>query len=401
MNESDITCPKCRHKFKIGQDVIARSVRDNIENEVKKKMTVDFDNRLKEEKETLEKNLTENQNKEILFLKNSLEEKAQKIDDFQERELKLMKQTNELETQKKEIELTTQRRLNEERKKIEEDSVKIAEEKFQFKILEKEKQLEDQKKLIAEMQRKAQQGSMQTQGEVVELTLEDILKKQFPHDQIEPVGKGINGADIIQKIITTGGDEVGTIAWEIKQTKAWTEEWVTKLKDDGRNIKANALVLVSAVLPKDIKSFGLYKGIWVTNFDSAVGLAMVIRQQSMSLAQFTSSQQNKEEKKDILYNYLTSQTFAGKIETIVENFVNMKSSLEKEKIAMTRIWTVRESQLTRLTETTVKMYGEIQGIAGAKQLPNLEIMELENIAQIEEPKTRASKTVDEAQANLF
>lgn len=359
----------------------------------------------------LKSRLDQSQAANLKVLKEKLELESKKRVEAENKELAFIKRQTEMEDKIKHQDLEIARKLQEERKLIQEKTQTEIEEKYNLQTAEMRKQLEDTKKALSEAQRKAQQGSMQTQGEVMELALEEILKSNFPHDEIQPVPKGINGADVIQIVHTNTGQECGSIVWESKQTKAWTEDWVQKLKDDGRNIKGSLLVLVSEALPKNVKNFGFYKGIWVSNFASILGLTTALRSQLISTAKVLTAQSGKEEKKDILYDYLCSPTFASRIESIAENFLSMKNTLDREKIAMNKIWTAREMQVNRMIENTAKMYGEISGIAG-NQLPSIELLELETAAnQIESPitskepksklKSKDKDNIDTGQTGLF
>lgn len=398
----DIKCPKCGAKIQIDQEVITRKVRENIAIEEKKKLELDFNERLKQEKEQLEKSFTDNQAKELLILKQEVDTKNKKLDEFREQELKLVKEKNEIEEARKNLEVETQRKIAEERKLIEEKLNKDFEEKQNFVVMELKKQLEDQKKLNQEMNRKLNQGSMQTQGEVLELTLEELLRKKFPDDVIEPVGKGISGADIIQKIIAANGEVAGIIAWEVKQTKAWTEDWVQKLKDDGHRAKANQLILVSNILPKNIGSFDEYNGIWVTNFNSLTGVASAVRNNLLSIYSVALTNENSQDKAQILYKHLTAQSFINRVKNMADTFISMKSLVDKERRAYESLWANREIQIERLSSNTSQIFGEIQGIVGG-QYSGIEI--LEDLAQetLPEPEVKnIKKKIDEKnQANLF
>lgn len=367
MSENSINCPKCGYQIPIDQILVQRmkeQVNDRVLQEIAKKEA------------ELKKQFTEEQSTATKALQAQLFAEKQKREEAQKKELDFIKTQTELEDKLKNTELEIARRLQEERNSLMEKAQKDAESQYQLKIMEKEKQLEDTKKALFEAQRKAQQGSMQTQGEVLELSLEELLKQTFPLDKIEPVPKGINGADIIHTVYNQTGQPCGTIAWESKHTKNWTEEWIQKLKDDSRNIKADVSILVSETLPKNINHVGHYNGIWVCDFPSACGLATALRSQLLAVSNAIVAETGKDQKMEAIYSYLTSNAFAQKVEALVETFINMRSSLEKEKIAMNRIWSSRETQIMRLTENTAKMYGEIQGIAGAA-LPSIELLELE------------------------
>lgn len=400
MSDNKIKCPKCGTEIPI-TEVLSHQLNEQVAEKVEKKLEAEK-NLLIEE---LEKKHALEQSDVLKKLKEKLSFEEDKRQEAEKKELDFLKKQNELEDRLKRQDLEIARKISEERKIIEEKIRKEELEKQDFKNLELRKQLEDTKKALAEAQRKAQQGSMQTQGEVLEISLEEALTKRFPADIIAPVPKGISGADITHTVVDKSHNSVGVIAWESKHTQNWTEDWVQKLKDDSRNIKANICVLVSDILPKEISHFGIYKGIWVCDFGSVIGLTIALRNQLIAVHKSIAAQSGKEEKKDILYNYLTSQTFASRVESVVESFMSMKMSLEKEQNSIKKIWAEREMQISRLTDNTVKMFGDISGIAGLN-MPTVEILELETAiepekARPEKPSNSAPKRSDKDQFQLF
>lgn len=392
--DDKIKCPKCGTSITVDQAIVQKMVDIKVKNQIEKDR--------EQIEEQVKKEYSEIQNKDLSILKEKLFRAEKEKQESIKKELEFIKKEEEFTDKLRKQDLIIAQKLKERQISIEDKIRKEEIEKNQFLIAEMRKQLEDTKKALTDAQRKAQQGSMQTQGEVVELSLENLLKENFPTDEILPVPKGISGADIVQKVINKNGQNCGIIIWESKQTKNWTEDWIGKLKDDGRNIKANTLILVSDTLPKIISSFGIYKGVWVTKYAFVIGLTYALRNQLIAVNNVISTQENKEDKKEILYNYLTSQAFSSKIESLVENFANMKTSLDKEKLAMTKIWSTREVQLNRMLENTAKIYGEIQGVAGNK-LPSIEIFELESGPannNTHKPLSKSSST-DNNQENLF
>ena len=314
---------------------------------------------------------------ELKDLQEQNSEKEKKLADAQKNELEFRKKIRELDELRKNQELEVARKLDGERKLIFEKAKKEAEEENRLKLLEKEKQLEDTKKALDEAKRKAHQGSMQTQGEVLELDLESLLRDQFPIDEIEPVPKGIKGADIVQKVHNRSGRYCGTIVWESKYTKAWNEDWLSKLKDDQREVKAEIAVLVTETLPKEIESFAQREGVWVTSYLLSIALASVLRMSLIELAQHKLSIVGKSEKREVLYNYLSGPEFRQRFEAIVESFKSMKEELDQEKRAMIKIWAKREKQIEKIVNNTVGMHGDMQGIMGAS-LPQIKSLELTN-----------------------
>ncbi|MFA5866713.1 MAG: DUF2130 domain-containing protein [Actinomycetota bacterium] len=313
-------------------------------------------------------------------LEERLKEKDEKVKELANQELELRKKQRELVDKAKSTELEMARKLDEERDKIALEAQRKADEAYRQKALEKDKKISDMTTQIEELKRKAEQGSMQTQGEVVELELEEILKANFPLDDIKPVAKGVSGADVIQTIKNRVGQECGSIMWESKQTKAWTEGWVTKLKDDQRAVNADIAIIMTVVLPKEIKNFGPYKGIWVTDYASAIGLAVAIRAGLEEVAMARLAAVGKNEKMEAIYNYLSGTEFRQKVEAIVEAFTTMKEDLEKEKRATQAQWAKRDKQIDRVVANTVGMYGDLQGIIGTS-LPQIEALEMKELEE--------------------
>jgi hypothetical protein len=227
------------------------------------------------------------------------------------------------------------------------------------------------------MKRKAEQGSMETQGEVLEQDFEARLKALFVHDDIQPVPKGIKGADLIQSVRTPMGDECGVLLWETKNTKAWSNAWTPKLKDDMIETRASIAVLVSVVLPNGIKRFGQVDGVWVSDPLCAIPLAAVLREQLEAISRERTASTGKNEKMEALYQYLAGVEFKQKIEGIIEAFTSMQEQLNKERRAMEKHWKQREKEIERVVKNTAGLYGDMQGIIGG-QIPAIPALELDD-----------------------
>ncbi len=312
---------------------------------------------------------------EFQDVQDQLQEAKEKLLDAQKTELELRKQRRELEEQKAALDLEVERKLDEERVKIRAAAKKEVEQERQLKEAEKDKLISDMRVQIDELRRKSEQGSQQLQGEVLELSLEEHLRREFPYDTITPVPKGVHGGDNIQVVRDVTGAECGSILWESKRTKAWADGWLPKLRDDQRAAKAQAAVLVSIELPKGVATFCSIDGIWVTSWPCCIGVAAALRVGLIEVAQARRAHDGKQDKMDVLYNYLSGQEFRHRVEGIVESFVTLRAELESEKRAMQRIWARREKQLDRAVTSTAGLYGDLGGIIGG-QLPTIEQLEL-------------------------
>lgn len=374
MNEQTIKCPKCGTSIELNQ-----ALSSQIGSEIEEKLRQEFNQKYKDEIAKREAKIKKEKDDEINItvkdLQEQLNQKSERLKDAQKKELDLLKKQHDLEEREHAFKLDMERKLTEERNKIRNDIASKLSEEHRMKDAEKEKQINDLRKQIEELNRKAEQGSQQSQGEVMEVELENILRQTFPLDNIHPVPKGVKGADVIQQVYSKAGQLCGTILWESKRTKNWSDVWIQKLKDDQREVKANIAVIVSAVLPKDVHYIGNNDGVWVTDFSTAMGLASVLRTNIIEIAKTRNAMIGKNEKMESLYNYLSGQEFRQRIEAIVESFGAMKADLEAEKRAMDKIWQKREKQIERVVQNTSRMHGELEGIMGNSLLP-VQILEL-------------------------
>ncbi|OGP14957.1 MAG: hypothetical protein A2052_05440 [Deltaproteobacteria bacterium GWA2_54_12] len=311
-------------------------------------------------------------------LRDLREERASKeklLDESRKKELELLRRNRQIEEEKKALEIESARKLDAEREKIKQSALEMFSEEHRLRDLEKDKKIADMLRNIEELKRRGEQGSQQNQGEVLELDLEAMLRARFPVDVIEPVAKGVRGADIIQRVYARAGQLCGSIAWESKRTKAWNDEWVTKLKDDQREMKAELAVIVTEALPKGITAFGQMDGVWITTVALAGCVADTLRENLTQVSLARLSAVGKNEKMEAIYNYLSGPEFRQRVEGIVEAFRAMREDLEAEKRAMMRIWAKREKQIERVTTNTTGMYGDMQGIIGST-LPEIKLLEL-------------------------
>ncbi len=372
MTKETIKCPDCGAVIELSE-----AISHDIEIRLKQQYENEIGRTKKSIEEKARKEVQDSLNLKISDLNEQLEEKAKNLKEAQKQELELRKRQRELEEKEEKLELELSRKIDAERQKIIEKASKEFEETHRLKEAEKDKQLEDMKMQIGELKRKAEQGSQQMQGEVLELELEESLKEEFPFDDIEPVAKGVKGGDIIQTVKTQSGRICGKILWETKRTKNWSDSWIQKLKDDQREAKADLAILASESLPKGFHHFRMISGVWVTDVQSVVSLALALRVVLIQVTRERETQIGKKEKMEIAYNYLTGQEFRNRVEAIVESFTAMKEDLEAERRAMQKIWAKREKQMERVISNAAGMHGDLQEIAGTS-LPTIKILELPN-----------------------
>jgi len=324
----------------------------------------------------LKKQIEEEQKDQLEVLNKELAEKSEKLRELNKMQAQIAMLQREKSEMKEQIQAEAEKQLNEKINAERERIHKLEKEKSELREKELLKQIEDQKKLTEEMKRKQEQGSMQLQGEVMELAIEEYLSFNFPLDTIEEIKKGVTGADCVQIVNTHEVQNCGTIYYESKRTKNFSPAWIEKFKNDIREKKANIGVLVTEVLPSDMQRMGFRDGIWICTFEEFKGLVGVLRQSLISINTALASQQNKGGKMELLYDYLISDAFRMQIEAIVAGFTAMKSDLEKEKRAIQSQWKKREKNIELVTQNTIDMYGSIRGIAG-NSMKSVQALELE------------------------
>jgi hypothetical protein len=409
-NNTQIKCPNCGTFIDV-QDILAHQLENEIQQkyqnqlaEAKKKQDAEFeslnrakeqfeqkkkqenelfqerlDRQLKEERRTLEAKLKlriqEEQSEQFNALQKELNEKSEQVRELGLARVEVEKLKREKSELKELAEAEAQKNLNETLIAEKEKIRKQEEDKNELRFKELQKQLEDQRKLTEEMKRKQEQGSMQLQGEVQELAIEEWLASQFPLDSIEEIKKGVRGGDCIQVVNTRTLQNCGIIYYESKRTKDFQPSWIEKFKADIRVKGANIGVLVTEVMPSDMDRMGQKEGIWICNYDEFKGLCAVLRESIIQVSVAVSSQENKGDKMHMLYDYLTGNTFRLQVEAIVEGFTQMRADLESEKRAMQSIWKKREKQIEKVTVNTIDMHASIKGIAG-NAIQDVKLLEL-------------------------
>lgn len=406
MTEPTIICPNCKTEIRLTESLAAplvESIRKQYEAQLARKET-EIGKReaaLREQQATLDQRITDTltaerakisadeakkarlalaadldqKSREVSDLKEILQHRNEKLAEAQKAQVELIRKQRELDDARREMDLTVEKRVQEGLSAVRDQARKETEESLKLRVLEREQTIASMQKQIEELKRRAEQGSQQLQGEVQELELESLLRSQFPHDAIEPVPKGEFGGDTLQRVTSSLGQACGTILWESKRTKNWSDGWLPKLRDDQRAAKAEIAVLVSQALPKGIETFGLIDGVWVTTPRAAMAVAFALRHSLIEIAAARQSTEGQQTKMEMVYQYLTGPRFRHRVQAIVEKFTDMQTDLDRERKTMTRLWAKREEQIRGVIESTAGMYGDLQGIAG-KSLQEIDGLEL-------------------------
>lgn len=399
MKNLSMNCPKCGNRIKVDQLLISQfeesirndlneelSIRetaledqkeafktllkqvqeekDNLDELVRKKVKSDLQAREKELYKTIKQQINDEKSAQLQELEDELIKKSSQLKDLNKTKAKLERLGREFEERETKIILEKEQELT---KRLEEAKKSIQNEQEQSHLMkskEREKVIEDLKKQLEVARKRAEQGSMQLQGEVQELFLEEMLRDLYPYDEITEVKKGARGADTVQTVRTKTGIETGSIIYESKNTKSWSNSWIKKLKQDNLVAKADLMVIVTQALPEGIEKYGIIDDVWVCSLRDIKELSLVLRYGLLKVKQVAVTQQGKESKMELLYNYLTSSEFKGVFESIIEGFKTIQDSHQSEKLKMQRLWKQREKQLEQVLASSVEFYGSIKGIAG-------------------------------------
>lgn len=409
MAEPTIVCPKCKTEIRLTEslaaplieatrrDYEARLAQKDSDFALRERALLDREQALSKAKDGLESQIAERlkqergkiaeeelrkaqlaladdlsqKAKEVADLKDVLQSRDVKLAEAQKAQVDLLRKQRELDDARREIELTVEKRIQEGLSVTRQQARKEVEDELKLKVAEREQTISSMQRQIEELKRRAEQGSQQMQGEVQELEIEAILRVKFPRDTIEPVPKGEHGGDALQRVFDPTGHNCGTIIWESKRTKNWSDSWLSKLRDDQRAAHAEIAVLVSQTLPKGIDSFDLLNGVWVTSPTAALSLATTLRHTLIEIASARQSSEGQQTKMEMVYQYLTGPRFRLRVQAMAEAFSSMQEDLDREKRAILKQWAKREEQIERMTNATVGMYGDLQGIAG-KTLQEIE-----------------------------
>jgi hypothetical protein len=302
--------------------------------------------------------------KEIAELNDVLKQRDAKLAEAQQAQADLIKKQRELDDAKREMDLTIQKQVQAELGAVRDQAKQEVEAALTLRVREREEQIASMQRQIEDLRRKAEQGSQQLQGEVHELELEGLLRQKFSRDIFEPVPKGEFGGDLIQRVVGPAGQICGTILWEAKRTKNWSDGWLAKVREDQRAAKADIALIVSHALPKGLQTFDQIDGVWVTEPRCAVAVAIALRESLIALSAARLAGEGQQTKMELVYQYLTGPRFRHRIEAVAERFTDMQADLDRERKTMMRLWAKREEQIRGVVESTAGLYGDLQGIAG-------------------------------------
>jgi hypothetical protein len=403
-----INCPECHHEFNVEHALsneLEKNIRQKINAEVAQKnklieakeQNIQLElKKIEDEKNSLNDLVKQKVEAEKIKFRNSVELEVKKENEeslkvlmdklstqadelakIRKEKISFEEQVQSLKKKEEQMELEIKEKVLAETKRIASETKKEEEEKYLLSIKEKDELVNTLKNQIADLKRKAEQGSMQSQGEILELEVERLLNSIYPQDNIEEIKKGANGADCVQTVINSLGQISGRIAYETKRTKSFSNTWIEKLRADMRTHRADIGVIVTEVMPDDMKQFGLKDGVWICKFSEVEGLSRVLRQMILKVSEVHEANEGREEKMQVLYSYLISEEFKQQMEAIVRGFVNMKNALESEKRSMKRIWKQREKELELIIDGATEMHGSIRAIAGNSIAPIKEL-ELDN-----------------------
>jgi len=420
MGEPTIKCPKCRSEIKLTESLVApmlestrrkyesrlaqkdaeiasqegalrkreealSKAKENMDLQVAKKIQSERAKIIAEEAKKAKLVLAadlEHQAREILDLQEVLKQRDLRLAEAQKAQVDLIRKQRELDAAKREFELTVEKRVEEGLSGVREVAQKEAEGLLNLKILEKEQTIAAMQKQIEDLRRRAEQGSQQLQGEVLELEIETLLREKFPRDAIIPVPKGEHGGDLLHRVVNSMGQHCGTILWECKRTKNWSDAWLTKLREDQRTAKAEIALIVSQALPKGVDTFESVENVWISHPKTALSVAMALRQTLIEIASVRKASEGQQTKVEVVYQYLTGPRFRQRVQAIVEAFSSMKEDLDKEKKIITKQWAKREVQIEGVVTGTLGLYGDLQGIAGKslQEIEGLEFAQLEDVS---------------------
>lgn len=371
-----ITCAKCGNLIEV-EEALSGELRRSMEDGLKKEHELEIEKTKKLVEEKLIARYKEQSDAEKKAREEEIIDNRKQNKELRDQLIELTKQLRDEKTARENAEVVMQKKLLEEQDKIRREAQGKSDEENKLKLAELNKKIEDITKVNEDMKRKLEQGSQQLQGEVQELDLERTLSQAFPGDSIEPIGKGVLGADIRQVVKSPLGVTCGTILWESKRTKSWGGDWTSKLKGDMLKDKANIPALLSEALPEEAKTgIGLKDGVWVGSPKFVIPLAMLLRKSLLDIAREKKIRENQQSKAEDLYTYVTSYDFQHQMEAMISTYQEMQEQISRERVSFEKSWKLREAQVTKLLSGAAGMYGSIQGVAG-NALPVIKSLELD------------------------
>lgn len=365
--QDQIVCPHCHKPIPL-TEALSHQVQEKYQQFYKKRLAEETGKIAESTRRDLEGKIKKEMELRMRDQQNESQELQVQNKKLHEQLLETHKLVRQIKIEKEQKDLEFEKKLSEEQERIRERVKKQTDEEYRLKILEQDKKLQDAMNMANEYKRKLEQGSQELQGEVLEREFEAVLKREFPFDEIKPIAKGVRGADIHQLTKNNHGALCGSVVWEFKRTRTWGGDWIQKLKEDQRSLKSEFAVMVSQVLPGEIKRFGMKDGIWITDYESFLGLAIALRQHLIGISSLKQSMVGKNEKMEVLYEYLSGVEFTQRVEAINEAFSAFQEDIEKEKRFFANKWAKQERSIRKVIDNTLGMRGDLESIMG-KILP--------------------------------
>ena len=361
-----ITCPHCKAEVRLTESLAAplvEATRAQYEARLQAERTAIAAAEAEKARLALSADMDQKA-RDIAELKEVLAQRDTKLAEAQRAQADALRKQRELDDARRELDVAVEKKVQAGLAAARDQAKQEVETDLKLKMAEKEQTITAMQRQIEDLKRRAEQGSQQLQGEVQELELEGVLRRSFPTDVFTPVAKGDFGGDVVHAVARGEGLVCGTILWESKRTKNWSDGWLAKLRDDQRAAKADLAVIVTQALPKGVEAFGHVDGVWVTGPRTCVPLAVALRHTLLELSLARQAGEGQQTKMDLVYQYLTGPRFRQRVTAIIEKFEEMSADLTKERATMTKLWARREMQIQAVLTATAGMYGDLQGIAG-------------------------------------
>ena len=380
MNDA-VVCPHCKKPFEISDAIrrqiegeLARAKTEQTET-IRKEYDVLAESKIKDAVQTAVAEAQQATAFEAEKLRRQAESSKKSERQKSEQISSLLDELSRANQARDDARLAARKELLEREKGIREEAAEKASEDFYTQLREKDETINRLHEQLTTAKRVAEQGSQQLQGEILELDMEDTLRRNFSCDTIEEVKKGERGSDIRQTVNEPFYPNCGVILWECKNAKAYQASWLGKLKDELAAEKAQFGVIVFN--PADGGGDGfeqLSDNVWRVKPRFAAILATLLREICVKVCVANRNAEGKDVKIEMIYNYLTGGEFSGRIRYIIESYDEMAKQLDDDKKQAQKRWAAQEKILQKVTSSLYGMSGDLQGIAGQEiiALPAME-----------------------------
>lgn len=224
---------------------------------------------------------------------------------------------------------------------------------------------------VDDLNRQLEKKSGEQFGEEGELDLYAELVREFPSDDIERIGRGVKGADILHTVMD-GERTAGCIVYESKNVSTWLNTFITQAKKYHTQYETPYVMVVSRVFPKKQRGMCVVDDVPVVEPRLAATLASVMREGILEIAKLRLTKVGADDKARELFAFVVGNEFQTRFRDMADAVEGLQNIQKAERTWHENQWS-KQSRLHaqiegRHREVNAKLQLIVKAGAGRKPM---------------------------------